>query len=144
MGPQETLCIRGENLLDLLCFFFNGELTGRKFFENFDKSPVPRIFDGELTGKKFFPVDPLKKKTLSKVCITLEKRMNKVYSGEFQRQTGDFHSTKRHFKTRAYAFTIDSNYIIKPLYIKRYIDENLKMTTSAPLPVQGAPVYEKN
>ena len=44
------------------CFFFNGELTGRKFFENFDKSPVPRIFDGELTGKKIFPVDPLKKK----------------------------------------------------------------------------------
>ena len=43
-------------------FFFKGELTGRKFFENFDKSPVPRIFDGELTGKNFFPVDPLKKK----------------------------------------------------------------------------------
>ena len=49
------------------CFFFNGELTGRKFFENFDKSPVPRIFDGELTGKIFFPVDPLKKKNTGNI-----------------------------------------------------------------------------
>ena len=36
--------------------FFNGELTGEKIFEKFDKSPVPRMFDGELAGKKFSPL----------------------------------------------------------------------------------------
>ena len=43
--------IKSENSV-----FFNGELTGRKFFENFDKSPVPKIIDEELTEKKFSPL----------------------------------------------------------------------------------------
>ena len=54
------------NTVPSVFFFFNGELTVRKFFENFDKSPVPRIFDGELTGEIFFPVDHVEKKNAVK------------------------------------------------------------------------------